>query len=280
MNKPISGSVGITLFMHKKLNKYVLLFADIHAGVTYCKTDHHKIEDWLDNKTELLNDVLLEEVDRSILSKLQELWPSSSHIQGLKKLSIKNNKVKPIDIRPLLLPFSWEICNTNNNMGNMLLKNYLKILDDFFMLKNISVVNNYIKSELNKLNKDKEKFKVSILFHLKEINEQYNEFKITYEYLMDKTLNYIYNLNTEILEKINNITSLIMEWYIILLIHNSNNNTIIHVGLAHSNRILDLLLKVYQFNIIKQYGINKLKDAPENLASACVNTDSDINKLF
>ena len=123
----ISGSVGFTLFKHNILNKYVLLFADVHDGVSYCVNKSMFIDKWLMTKGH--NDILLEEVFRNYLSKLTELWPSSPHTQNLKYLSINNKKIKLVDIRPLLIPFSWELCDTDTELGSFLLKNYLETYD-------------------------------------------------------------------------------------------------------------------------------------------------------
>jgi len=73
---------------------------------------------------------------------------------------------------------------------------------------------------------------------------------------------------------------MIMEWYIILLIHNNTKNTIIHVGLAHSNRLLDLLVKVYRFKIIKQSGINQMSEIPNNIPSSCIMLPPDVTNMY
>ena len=92
----------------------------------------------------------------------------------------------------------------------------------------------------------------------------------------------IYNLfinNRDILEKINNLISMIMEWYILVLVHNSTKNSIIHVGLAHSNKLLYLLKDVYKFKVITQNGVNemnKIEDEPK----ACVLIPNEINNIF
>ena len=73
---------------------------------------------------------------------------------------------------------------------------------------------------------------------------------------------------------------MIMEWYIVLLIYNDTTNKIIHVGLAHSNRLLDLLTLVYRFNIKYQTGINKMIEIPTNIPSACVMLPPDVTNMF
>ncbi len=275
----ISGSVGFTLLKHKILDKYILLLADVHDGVSYCEDESIYIDKWLMNKgMKYSNDILLEEISRENINKLQELWPSSPHTQNLKNLSIKNKKIKLIDIRHLLIPFSWELCRTNVAMGKTILKKYLEILNSFFNLRKTQLMMNYVLPEILKL-KEKQDFKVSLITHFNEIKNLYLEFISENKSLMDTDLLTIQQNNEGVLEKINNLLSLIMEWYVILLIHNNDKNIIIHIGLAHSDRILDILNKVYQFNIHIQNGINKMEDTYKPLHS-CININNTINNIF
>ncbi len=276
----ISGSVGFTLLKNERLNKYVLLLADVHDGVSYCYGDSRNsifIDKWLMNKSlENNNDILLEEVLREYLNKLKELWPSSPHTQNLKDLSINNKKIKLVDIRPLLIPFSWELCDTDDILGQFSLKKYLEILDNLFYFKKTKLMLKYILPQVLKL---RETYKKGVIKHFYEIKDLYLHFINKYNYLMNKQLIYILKYDASILEKINNLLSLLMEWYIILLIHNSSKNTIIHVGLAHSDRLLELLLNVYDFKIINQQGINKMEDTYKSLHS-CININTTINNIF
>ncbi len=273
----ISGSVGFTLLKNEVLNKYVLLLADVHDGVSYCSKDSTFIDKWLSTKgQEDDNDILLEEVLRDYLKNLKELWPSSPHTQNLKRLSINNKKIKLVDIRPLLIPFSWELCYTKSQLGQFLFKKYLEILNNLFNFKKTNLMMKYILPQVLKL---REPYKKAVIKHFYEIKELYLLFIDEYESFMDKELLYVLKHDSSILEKINNLLSLIMEWYIILLINNSSKNTIIHIGLAHSDRVLDLLLEVYNFKIISQKGINKMEDTYKPLHS-CININTYINNIF
>jgi hypothetical protein len=299
----LSGSVGYTLLVldiptnsnsntNSKSNsnyynnnqlspKYVLLLSDIHDGVKYCIEESIMIDKWLNSKDN--NDILLEEiVDKQL--NLTDLWPSSIHTKKLKELNQNNPKIKPIDIRPLLIPFSWEIVYTNKKLEHVTLKEYISELDNLFSLKKTHFFMTYIYPEVKKL-KSKEIFKVSLITHFNELKNIFEEFKKENNEYMNKTILYIYNLennlqyNNNLLETINNITSMVMEWYILLLIHNSDNNTIIHIGLAHSDKILELLKDVYQFKIIKESGINRMIDIDIN-NDACINIPQNITNLF
>jgi len=53
-----------------------------------------------------------------------------------------------------------------------------------------------------------------------------------------------------------------MEWFTIAKIFNINNNKniIIHTGLFHSERIITILKKYYNFKVLKSDGINSIKE--------------------
>ena len=75
----LSGSIGGVL-LEKKINnikKKVLVLADVHDGVSYCKNESSKISDFLD-KNKYTKNILLEEVPRDKVN-LKELWPGSPH---------------------------------------------------------------------------------------------------------------------------------------------------------------------------------------------------------
>jgi hypothetical protein len=272
----ISGSIGYTLLKHKYYNKYVLLLADVHDGVEYCKQDSIMIDDFLKLKDN--NDILLEEAVREQLD-LSDLWPSSLHTGKLKKLNKEDLKIKPIDIRPLLLPFSWELYGyQNSKIPNMTLLEYLKLINDFFSLNNNKLMRDYIVPEVKKLDQSKQ-FKITVMSHFNELRDIYKDLiKDAKEYL-DMDMIKVYKTNQDLLEKINNLISMIMEWYIILLITNSTNNTIIHAGLAHSNRLLDLLIQVFQFNLLKSFGVNTMNEINNEMKS-CISIPNNINKIF
>ncbi len=275
----ISGTVGYTLLKHKYIYKYVLMFADVHDGVNYCNDNSIMIDDFLNNKD--YNNILLEEIVRDNESILTDLWPSSLHTQKLKTLNRNNKKIRPVDIRPLLVPFSWEILENKPEMGNIKFSIYLIPLINLFELKPTKIFKRYIIPEMNYIDESKT-FKVSLKTHFLEMKKLFEEFKEKHSNYMNYDLIYIYNNHTDILYILNDIISAIMEWYILLLIHNNDKNTIVHIGLAHSEKVLEFLTKVYQFRIVQENGINKLIDINDlNInANACTRIPLDINKLF
>jgi hypothetical protein len=266
----ISGSVGYTLL--QKNNKYVLLLADVHDGVKYCEQDSIMIDKFLNVKDD--NNILLEEVLREKFT-LTDLWPGSSHTQRLKKLNVNNKKIKPIDIRPMLLPFSWELIGMNKINQDVTLKEYLVLLDNFFNYKSTRFINYYIVPEMKKTFNMKD----LIIKHFHILKDKYNEFKKNNIKYMDTKILDLYKNNSNILETLNDIASSIMEWYIVMLVHNSIKNTIIHVGLAHSEKVLILLTGPYHFNIVESQGVNNMENLRDTMR-ACIIVPQEINNLF
>lgn len=277
----LSGSVGYTLLKHKILNKYIFLLADVHDGVSYCNTDSVMIDKWLSLKDN--NNILLEEAVRESF-ELTDLWPTAEHTQRLKQLNKSNNKIKPVDIRPLLIPFSWELLsdkhNENKEQNNTLLEDYIIFINNIFNYKKSKLMVEYIVKQLKKLEIEGDiRMKKILLQHFQEMKGIYIEYINDNKLNMKKTMRELFDSNPEILEEINELTSMIMEWYILLLILNSKENCIIHLGLAHSNRILDFLTEVYSFDVIKKSGIN-MTDEIDNDMKACLLVPDDINNKF
>jgi hypothetical protein len=278
----LSGSVGYTLlkYNNKDYEKNIFILADIHDGVSYCKQDSIMIDKWLTSKDR--NDILLEEVIREEVS-LTDLWPGAEHTQRLKTLNKTNKKIKPIDIRPLLIPFSWELLSNKdypNKQASIKLDEYLIFIDNICNLKSSKLMIKYIVPEIKKLYKDgNETINKKLIIHFEEIRNIYFEYIKTNKGFLKKSIIDIYKIDENVLEEINNITSMIMEWYILLLIFNSKTSSILHMGLAHSNRIIDFLNKIYSFKIVKKSGINMISEIKGN-PIACVLVPNEINSKF
>jgi hypothetical protein len=284
MSTNLSGSVGYTLLELNNTpnNMHVLLLADIHDGINYCTmTNSEMVASWL-NKKSNNNTILLEEIIREKF-KLTPLWPNSQHTSELQQLKETNDKIIPIDIRPMLIPFSWELINKTTEIGNMKLVEYIGKLVNLFNKKS-EFYNKYFKHKIDKMmltQLNLKKSKVSPLVHYNELNILFNNFLDTYKNNMNDSIYNIKTSNINILYKINNLISLIMEWYIVLLIHDSDyKHSIIHIGLAHSNHILDILIMVYRFKIIEQKGINLIQQIKSDTPSACLIIPSHINNMY
>ena len=137
----INGSIGYTLLSNKDIK--ILVLADMHSKLPYCDKDGIFVSDWFLKKFN--SKILLEEVPR-IGTQLKELWPSSPHTQKLKEAYLKNSSViQGIDIRPFLIPFSWEL-SFDNKIPNIHLKNYLSYINLFCNLKL-----NFLRNELKNI---------------------------------------------------------------------------------------------------------------------------------
>ena len=269
----ISGSIGYTILHNYKLNKKILLFADIHDGVNYCQDVYNSIniDDYLisyikDKK----KTIILEESINDPSLDLIDLWPNAQHTQDLKiMLNQYPSKIIPTDIRPLLIPFSWQFLNKYKKYENMKLHQYLYFMSLFFTKKGI-VWNKYIFTMLEFIDKDHLE---TILIQFKEIRQ---EFVSTFiKYLNLKLIEFDSLKNKDGLkyfEEVDRINSLIMEWYIIIIIFSDKKTSIIHTGLAHSSNLIHFLVNLYDFEIEKQSGVNYIEEITDwnNLPTACV----------
>jgi len=299
----LNGSIGYTLLI--KNNIKILILADMHSNLPYCKKDGIFISDWFKNKYN--STILLEEVPR-VGPLLKELWPSSPHTQKLKEEYIKNSHIiQGVDIRPLLIPFSWEL-TYDKNIPSVNLKEYLELINLFFTLK-LDFIKNDLKhiysEEFLKKKKLGKHFLIlkRIIIRLIKKNKSY----------LDKDIKDVIKDNKKLLEQINNILSDIMEWYIIAKIYqginenyqginenknyqginenyqcinenyqgiNENKTTfIIHAGLAHTTNIINLLKNHYNYKVINDFGITNIHNL--NIESTgCLHLPIDIENQF
>ena len=248
------GSIGYTYLQSNTLNpKFILVLSDNHSKLPYCN-NYNMISEWLKGKTKT-NNILLEEVPRNNII-LKELFMYSDHTQKLKELFIKNpTLIQGIDIRPLLIKFSWELLELAD-IENISLVTYLEEIESFF---------NYSNEKIKKLNKNYNKEYITnsqCIIQFNIIKEIYFNFKKKYNNYLDWQLLHIFNNNINILEELNLTLDNIMEFYIVLNIFtlNNNKNTIIHSGLAHSNKIIFWLTTTYFYKIIEEKGITKLEN--------------------
>jgi len=243
------GSIGYSYLTNTNINpKFILLLSDNHAKLSYCN-DHIMISEWLKNKSNA-NKILLEEVPRDNM-KLNELFGNSLHTQELKKLFLTNTKlIHGVDIRPLLIKFSWELLDLAD-LPNIKLIEYIEGIESFYNLNN-----NKIKEIC--INYNNEFIKNSIHFNI--IKKKYINFKTEYYNYLNEFVIKIFNSNKTILEEINCILDDIMEFYIILNIFNKENkNIIIHTGLMHSNKLLVWLTNYYNYIILEEKGVTKIE---------------------
>lgn len=270
----IYGTIGYTLLEHKDNKNRIIVLADMHNTLPSCK-DKINIAKWFESKFPS-SEIFLEEVPRENV-KLQELWEHSPHTQDLKKLYLKNPKIiNALDVRPFMIPFSWEVVNImNKNEYNMKLKEYLSGINNFFKLTDTYLLvrlKNYshIKLENTKLGS-----------HFLRIKKRYFNYLSSYYSVLDW---YIYDIkqnHVNILEGINDILNDIMEWYICAKIElKKHRPIIIHAGLFHTDNVIKWLSSHYNYNIIKDEGINSMEESESATdINGCVNI-GNINSLF
>jgi hypothetical protein len=272
--KMLYGTIGYTIFENNTTRKKVIIFADKHDDLESCP-NNIDIAVWFKTKFPT-SKILLEEVPRNNV-ELEELWPTAKHTQSLKKIYLNNPKIiTGLDIRPTLIPFSWEIIFNDTNIDpsyNITFKEYIKNIDNFFSMKDPFFKNNLLNYNVT---------------HLKNTNigKHFKKIKNNYSLILNKYLHYLNkNIKTKksFLNDINDLLDEIMEWNICanIILHNKNKSVIVHVGLAHSEKIILLLKNHYKYKFISNKGINKLDDTIYfEPTSGCIQLDNDSDSQF
>lgn len=278
----LNGSIGYTLLV--KENIKILILADMHSKLPYCKENGIFISDWFKFINKYIKDTnnclfLLEEVPRTGI-ELKELWPSSPHTQKLKDLYINNSHIiQGLDIRPLILPFSWELALQAPDTN---LKDYLNLIDLFFTL-NLKFIND----DLKFINTPFFLKKNNLGIHYINLKKKTRLFIKTNKYYLSKNIKELININNNLLEQINDITSDIMEWYsvakIIQGVNEKRKSIILHAGLAHTTNIIKLLKMYYGYNIENDFGLTDISDIEnnninDNNISGCLHLPFNIEK--
>jgi hypothetical protein len=251
----------------------------MHSKLPYCKDNSIFISEWISKKKK--SKILLEEVPR-LGAKLKELWPDAPHTQKLKELYLNSKIIEGVDVRPFIIPFSWELLLEPNNrieLNSVLLKNYMVLIDKFFKLKH----EHFIKTLGNIYTKDFLKNSQLGTHFIKLKKEAKKLIKNNKEFL-NKNILFIIKSNNHLMGKINELISFIMEWYVVAKIfqgmQNNESNFIIHAGLAHTSNILLLLEKVYDYKINNIDGINYYDTHKDSFTTGCLKLPTHINDLF
>lgn len=267
----IYGSIGYTILKHSNYNK-IIVFADMHDTLKSCENKIN-ISSWMLTKFKS-SSILLEEVPREDV-ELKELWTNAEHTQELKNLYLQYpNNIKPIDIRPFLIPFSYEILNeVSGKLYDITLKEYLTDINDFFNFKNKYLLKNLSNYNLDKL------LNTKLGHHFIKIKKTYLNLLIDIHNKINNKIRDLYKLNYKYLNNISMLLNFIMEWYICANIDLLKEKPIIvHAGLFHSENIITLLSKFYNYSIVYNMGKNKLMDNKEE--QGCINLPLNYNALF
>jgi hypothetical protein len=270
--KKIYGAIGYTVY-NSPNNKKIIIFSDKHDNINSCN-DSTIISQWMNNKM-YTSKVLLEEIP-NIFPNL-ELFPNSFHTKALKNLFINNQKIiDPMDIRPFLIPFNWELTEKDDNTR---LWEYLSNIDLFYSLKHPQIYNNLLNYRINKLKN------TNLGSHFLESKKIYRKFLETYKKYLYKTINEIIqieknNNNINLLSDMMDIVDQVMEWYICAKIMDyQNKNIILHAGLAHTEKIIYWLENFYGYKKVYQTGVNNMKDTSEDI-DGCQDISDEIDSLF
>ena len=267
--KYLSGATGYTIL--EKENKTVILLADIHDGVSYCQRDSSKnidksqnidIDVFLKDKTSTHQVVLEESLNE--MENLTDLWPNAEHTRKLKELKEKNNEILPTDIRPYLIPFSWQLAESNDNYKKLQINKYLYYFKNFFNKKG-KVYERYIFPYYEYID-HKNRLKLINIFNIIE-----DLFLKIYQKYDGLTIEQIFVKDKEYMHSIDNINSLIMEYYILLLILSDKRDSVIHTGLAHSTRIKSILKEEFEYEIREDHGMTHIDQyTGSNKTNACI----------
>jgi hypothetical protein len=91
-------------------------------------------------------------------------------------------------------------------------------------------------------------------------------------------------INKEIMIDLNELISLIMEWYIIAKVYKDINekqtNFIIHAGLAHTSNVISVLKEIYGFQLLETVGSTDYDKDKNNFTDGCLKLPNKINDLF
>jgi hypothetical protein len=272
----IYGTIGYVFLI--KGNRKIIVLADQHDTLPSCENKIN-IADWFKKKISS-SKILLEEVPRKD-NKLIELWQGSPHTQELKNLYLDNPiNIPGMDIRPFMIPFSWEVLDQINILDNNYdidMIEYFKEIDNFFCLQNKFVISNLSNYNVNVL-------KDTLLGkHFIILKNKYRDFleELNNEKLLKQKIRYLNTNHPNKLSFLNNLLDDIMEWYIcaqIDLFH--NKSIIIHAGLAHTEKIIKLLQEHYVFKIKNQYGVNNLSSTGLGPRNGCIQIPQEIDSQF
>jgi hypothetical protein len=268
----IYGSIGFTLLKNKETKQKIIIFADMHDTLPKCKNKVN-IADWIKRKFNSCC-ILLEEVPRDNM-QLEELW-LAEHTQELKNLFLNNHEtVIGVDIRPSLIPYSWEAIGKIKEIDDFRLSSYIKDIDNFFCLNHHNTKKNFDLYNYEKIKATK------IGDHYLSIKDNYHNYLKTNHKILRKNIFAIHKENKNTLETINDILDEIMEWFICAHVYkNSHKPIVLHAGLAHTEKVVYWLTNNYNFTIIKEQGVNKLSESDTEPLVGCINLSEEEDLLF
>ena len=113
--------------------------------------------------------------------------------------------------------------------------------------------------------------------HFIMIKNNYKNFVKKYSKILDKKINTI--IDDNLINDLNDILNDIIEWYTCACIFEFiNYSIIIHIGLYHAEKIINLLINIYNFKIINIYGITNINQTKNiDKHDGCIMLTSNID---
>lgn len=289
----ISGSIGMVKLVGEKNNVYV--FYDDHSNTSYCKDNNSVfLYDTFDNIINQNSEyiILLEEPFVNNYSDIKFLWNDIPHVvkfRNFYKKIIKNCsdtkvcKVFPVDIRLIISDISIDqlVLNIDSdeyfndyNISVFEYFRYILYLFDYIEWDNMLIKdadNNlkFVKKVFSYYYKDKyyinlkeqfdkfynifikPNFNIKIRIFLKEHKYVFNDMNVGYPFEN--------NIENDFFLQYDKLLNGIMEFYTYILLSGTNKkNVIIYCGYYHSNNLVYILKKYYNYK--NEYTIGNTED--------------------
>ena len=258
----IFGAIGYSILGNSSLlpNVTILLLSDQHdEPSTSCKSDDGKVVPSIlisDYLRKLMSEdfiVLLEEIPYT--GELVGLWEGSIHVESTRKLYLEcanndlKNKIIPFDIRLGIIKNLDKKYSDNQILSAYIYKIYQFCVLESEYFCNFDIYKNIDNSVLNKI-------------YLKILNKFKYFIQHNKEYLYDKIKDI--PKSNELYDLIEILLSDIMEFYCIIniinLINNNNKKFVINCGLYHIEKLQNIFIKYFKFDLIKMYGKMRMND--------------------
>lgn len=264
----IYGAIGYSILGKSLLfkNVNIILLADQHDEPTKsCTSDDGKvvpsilISDYLKKLIHNNYIVLLEEIPYD--GALVGLWEDSVHVATTRNFYLKYKKydtfkdrIIPIDIRLDIIKNLDKTYSDEQILGYYIYNIYHFCILKLDCLKNVSIYNKNLD--------------VSILSECyRNILHKFRFFVKTYENYLNHKIKDIPN-NREVYDTIEILLSDIIEFFCVLSIYdmimNNHNKFVIYCGLYHIEKIQNILIKYFKFNILNTYGTMSMERITNN----------------
>ena len=201
------------------------------------------------------------------------MWPNAEHTRQLKVLKENDKNIIPTDIRPYLIPFSWQLAESSENSNSasankkykeLSINKYLFYFYEFFKHRG-KTYERFILPYYEFIDNDDKQILIKFFETIKNI---FIKLAKKYENL---SLSQILKKDGNYMHSIDNVNSLIMEYYILILIFSDKRDSIIHTGLAHSTRLKSILVEEFKFKILEDESMTQIENyTGSDNTNACI----------